>query len=92
MTLLEALDNLPPKTKMALILVRQGRSYEQVGQRLDLSAQQVQDLVERAMEYLLEVVPEESGRPCPRAPIDVKTLQRVESPMRWRNKFAEGSE
>lgn len=56
---LEALErnvkNLPPKCRLALIMVRiEGASYEEVGQRLKIKTHSARRLVERAMEYLLE--------------------------------------
>jgi RNA polymerase sigma-70 factor (ECF subfamily) len=56
---LEALErnvnNLPPKCKYALIMVRlEGASYEEVGQRLGIKTHSARRLVERAIEYLLE--------------------------------------
>ena len=55
------IEALPPRTKMALLMVRQdGLSYEEVGQRLGIKTHSARRLVERAMEYLLEGVPEAS--------------------------------
>ena len=46
---------LPPKCKLALIMVRlDGASYEQVGECLGVEPHNARRLVERAMEYLLE--------------------------------------
>ena len=51
---------LPPKTKMALLMVRQeGLSYEEVASKLGIKTHSARRLVERAMEYLLEAVPQE---------------------------------
>jgi len=50
-----AVEELPPKTREALRLLREdGLSYEQIGERLQIPPQQASKLVERAMEYLLE--------------------------------------
>ena len=55
--LLRGIEALPPKTKMALLMVRQdGLSYEEVGQRLGIKTHSARRLVERAMEYLLEAM------------------------------------
>ena len=51
------IEALPPKTKMALLMVRQdGLSYEEVGQKLGIKTHSARRLVERAMEYLLEAM------------------------------------
>lgn len=69
---LEALErnvnNLPPKCKLALIMVRlDGASYEEVGQRLGIKTHSARRLVERAIEYLLEKKPlSKSGRKAKR--------------------------
>ena len=50
-----AVEELPPKTREALRLLREdGLSYEQIGERLQIMPRQARKLVERAMEYLLE--------------------------------------
>ena len=55
----QGLEALPPKAKLALLMVRQdGASYEQVARKLGVTTATAQRLVERAMEYLLEVVSE----------------------------------
>jgi len=50
----------PPRTKMALLMVRQdGLSYEEVAGKLGIKTHSARRLVERAMEYLLEAVPQD---------------------------------
>ena len=50
-----AVEELPPKTREALRLLREDAlSYEQIGGRLQITPRQARKLVERAMEYLLE--------------------------------------
>ena len=58
---------LPPKAKLALLILRDGvelmvrqdgASYEEVARKLGVTTTTAQRLVERAMEYLLEVVSE----------------------------------
>jgi len=52
------IEALPPKTKMALLMVRQeGLSYEEVAAKLGIKTHSARRLVERAMEYLIEAVP-----------------------------------
>lgn len=56
---LEALEqnveNLPPKCRYALIMVRlEGASYDEVAEKLGIKTHSARRLVERAMEYLLE--------------------------------------
>jgi RNA polymerase sigma-70 factor (ECF subfamily) len=59
-----AIETLPPRTKMALMLVREdGISYEELGQRLGIKTHSARRLIERAMEYLLEAVSEETDNP-----------------------------
>jgi RNA polymerase sigma factor (sigma-70 family) len=54
-TLQQRVAALPPKCKLALIMVRlDGASYEQVGECLGVEPYKARRLVERAMEYLLE--------------------------------------
>ena len=54
-TLQQSVAALPPKCKLALIMVRlDGASYEQVGECLGVEPHNARRLVERAMEYLLE--------------------------------------
>jgi RNA polymerase sigma-19 factor, ECF subfamily len=56
----QGVEALPPKTKLALLMVSQdGLSYEEVARKLGVTTNTARRLVERAMEYLLEVVPEE---------------------------------
>ena len=56
----QGVEALPPKAKLALLMVRQdGLSYKEVGRKLGVTTNTAQRLVERAMEYLLEVVTEE---------------------------------
>jgi len=51
------IEALPPRTKMALLMVRQdGLSFKEVGQRLGIKTHSARRLVERAMEYLLEAI------------------------------------
>jgi RNA polymerase sigma factor (sigma-70 family) len=51
---------LPPKAKLALLMVNQdGQSYDAVATKLGVTTNTARRLVERAMEYLLEVVSEE---------------------------------
>jgi len=46
-----AIERLPPRTKMALMLVREeGLSYEELGQRLGIMTHSARRLIERAME------------------------------------------
>jgi len=53
------IEALPPKTKMALLMVRQeGLSYEEVAIKLGIKTHSARRLVERSMEYLLEAVPQ----------------------------------
>jgi RNA polymerase sigma factor (sigma-70 family) len=53
-------EALPAKAKLALLMVRQdGLSYEEVARELGVTTKTARRLVERAMEYLLEVVGEE---------------------------------
>lgn len=48
-----AITRLPPKTQLALRLVReQGVDYEEVGRQLGIKTHSARRLVERAMEYL----------------------------------------
>jgi len=48
-------ENLPPKCKYALMMVRvEGASYEEVAKKLGIKTHSARRLVERAMEYLLE--------------------------------------
>jgi len=50
-----AVEELPPKTREALRLLREDAlSYEQIGGRLQITPRHARKLVERAMEYLLE--------------------------------------
>jgi RNA polymerase sigma factor (sigma-70 family) len=57
-----AIETLPPRTKMALMLVREeGLSYEELGQRLGIKTHSARRLIERAMEYLLEATSEETN-------------------------------
>lgn len=50
-----AIGRLPPKTQLALRLVReQGVAYEDVGRQLGIKTHSARRLVERAMEYLQE--------------------------------------
>jgi RNA polymerase sigma-70 factor (ECF subfamily) len=59
-----AIETLPPRTRMALMLVREdGLSYEELGARLGIKTHSARRLVERAMEYLLEAVSERSINP-----------------------------
>lgn len=51
-----AIEELPPKTKMALLRVQDGLSYEQVGAELKMRVWKVRRLVERAMKHLIERV------------------------------------
>ena len=54
-TLERNVENLPPKCKLALIMVRvDGASYEEVAEKLGIKTHSARRLVERAMEYLLE--------------------------------------
>ena len=54
-TLQQSVAALPPRCKLALIMVRlDGASYEQVGECLGIKPHNARRLVERAMEYLLE--------------------------------------
>jgi len=54
------IEALPPRTKMALLMVRQdGLSYEEVGEKLGIKTHSARRLVERAMEYLLEAIQQE---------------------------------
>src|SRR5579864_4331660 len=56
-----AIETLPPRTRMALMLVREeGVSYEELGQRLGIMTHSARRLIERAMEYLLEAVSKET--------------------------------
>ena len=49
------IENLPPKCKYALLMVRlEGASYEEVAEKLGIKIHSARLLVERAMEYLLE--------------------------------------
>lgn len=51
-----AITRLPPKTQLALRLVReQGRAYEEVGKQLGIKTHSARRLVERAMEQLQDV-------------------------------------
>jgi RNA polymerase sigma factor (sigma-70 family) len=62
-TLQRGIEALPPKTKMALLMVRQdGLSYEEVGHRLGIKTHSARRLVERAMEYLLEAMEREERK------------------------------
>jgi len=49
-----AVEELPPRTRLALRLAGGGASYEQIGAELGTDARTAKKLVERAMEYLLE--------------------------------------
>jgi RNA polymerase sigma factor (sigma-70 family) len=54
-TLERNVDNLPPKCRYALLMVRvEGASYEEVAEKLGIKTHSARRLVERAMEYLLE--------------------------------------
>jgi RNA polymerase sigma-70 factor (ECF subfamily) len=54
-TLERNVENLPPKCRYALIMVRlEGASYEEVAEKLGIKTHSARRLVERAMEYLLE--------------------------------------
>jgi len=56
-----AIETLPPRTRMALMLVREdGISYEDLGVRLGIKTHSARRLIERAMEYLLQAVSEET--------------------------------
>ena len=56
-----AIETLPPRTKMALMLVREdGISYEELGEKLGIKTHSARRLIERAMEYLLEAVSEQN--------------------------------
>ena len=58
------IEALPPRTKMALLMVRQdGLSFEEVGQRLGIKTHSARRLVERAMEYLLEAIQQDERKP-----------------------------
>ena len=52
-----AVNRLPPKAKMTLMLVGvEGLSCEQAGERLGIPPETARRLLKRAMEYLLEQV------------------------------------
>jgi RNA polymerase sigma-70 factor (ECF subfamily) len=54
-TLERNVENLPPKCRYALMMVRvEGASYEEVAEKLGIKTHSARRLVERAMEYLLE--------------------------------------
>ena len=49
-----AVEELPPKTQLALRLAGGGASYEQIGAEVGTDAKTARKLVERAMEHLLQ--------------------------------------
>jgi len=58
-----AVERLPPKCKMALLMVRvDGLSYQEVGQHLGIKTHSARRLVERAMEYLGTALPERNRK------------------------------
>jgi RNA polymerase sigma factor (sigma-70 family) len=66
--LLRQIDTLPQQCRAALLLVRyQGLSFEEAGLQLGIKPKSVRRLCQRAMDYLLETVSQESltprGRP-----------------------------
>ena len=64
--LFSAIDDLPAKAKMALLLYRQdGLTYAQIGARLKVETDQARLLVFRAFEYLLEKVGEVAAKQRP---------------------------
>jgi RNA polymerase sigma factor (sigma-70 family) len=55
-----AVEVLPPKCKMALIMFKEdGLTYEEIGAKLEIKAHSAARLVERAMEFLVEAVSQE---------------------------------
>jgi RNA polymerase sigma factor (sigma-70 family) len=50
----QAMEELPAKCRMALIMARKGKSYEEIGAELNVEANTAELLVERAMEFLLQ--------------------------------------
>lgn len=51
----QALESLPPKCRLAMILVNvQGLSYEEAAQRMNIKTHSVRRLLERAVEHVLE--------------------------------------
>lgn len=56
--------DLPPQCRKAILLYRhEGLTLEEVGQRLGIKPRSVHKLISRAMEYLLEAVPEKDSGP-----------------------------
>lgn len=59
----QRVDALPARSKMALLMVKEdGLSYEEVGARLGIKTHSARRLVERAMEYLVDVRPPKRQR------------------------------
>ena len=60
-----AVEELPPKARMALILKSQDKlTYEQIGTQMNIGPEVARRLVQRAMEYLMECVELEDAPPC----------------------------
>ena len=56
-----AFELLPPRTRMALILIKEDQlAYEEVAARLGIKTHSARRLVERAMEFLVEAVSKET--------------------------------
>ena len=58
-----ALDVLPPKCRLAMILVNvRGLSYEEAAEHMGIKTHSVRRLLERAVEHVLETLQAEHGR------------------------------
>ena len=58
-----ALEALPPKCRLAMILVNvRGLSYEEAAQCMQIKTHSLRRLLERALDHLLERVESESAR------------------------------
>jgi RNA polymerase sigma factor (sigma-70 family) len=58
----QALDSLPPKCRLAMILVNvQGLSCEEAAKHMRIKTQSVRRLLERAVDYVVEIMQAKSG-------------------------------